>query len=183
MGALKLEDLPHYTYDDYKNWEGNDWELIYGQAFCMSPAPMIEHQHISSKIAWELQAIFNNCKKCKALLPVDWKIAEDTVVQPDNSVICHEPQNEAYITKAPRIIFEILSKSTAKKDKGLKFNLYESEGVKYYIIVDTKEKIAKVYELKEGRYIKVCDASDESVIFDIKECNSKLEFDFSKIWS
>ena len=123
-----------------------------------------------------------NCKNCRALLPVDWKIAEDTVVQPDNSVICYEPQNEAYITKAPKIIFEILSKSTAKKDKGLKYDLYEREGVKYYIIVDTKEKIAKVYELNTGRYIKVCDASDESVVFKVDECESELRFDFSKIW-
>ena len=183
MGALKLEDLPHYTYDEYKNWEGNDWELIYGQAYCMSPAPMIEHQSISANIAWELKNIFQNCSYCKSLLPIDWKISEDTVVQPDNLVICHKPQNEAYITKAPKIIFEILSKSTAKKDKGLKYDLYEQEGVSYYIIVDPKESIAKVYELKDGRYIKVCDASDEKVEFNIKECDSKLEFDFSKIWS
>ncbi|MEA1920942.1 MAG: Uma2 family endonuclease [Campylobacterota bacterium] len=182
MGVLQLEDLPYYTYDDYKNWEGNDWELIYGQAYCMSPAPMIKHQNISSKIGWQLQNIFNDFKKCQVLMPVDWKIAEDTVVQPDNSVICHEPKNEAYITKAPRIIFEILSKSTAKKDKGLKYDLYEQEGVNYYIIVDPDEEIAKVYELKEGRYIKVCDASDEVVAFKIKECSQKLEFDFSKIW-
>ena len=182
MGALKLEDLPYYTYDDYKNWEGNEWEIIYGQAYCMSPAPMIEHQNISSKIAWELQNLFFNCKKCKVLMTVDWKISNDTVVQPDNSVICHEPTNEAYITKAPKIIFEILSKSTEKKDKGLKYNLYEQEGVSYYIIVDTDEKLAKVYELKDGRYIKVCDASDESVEFHIKECNKEISFDFSKIW-
>ena len=181
MGALKLEDLPHYTYDDYKNWEGK-WELMYGQAYCMSPAPAIEHQSISNKIAWELQNILQNCKKCQALLPVDWKISEDTVVQPDNSVICHKPQNEAYIIKAPKIIFEILSKSTAKKDKGLKYNLYEQEGVAYYIIVDPKEKIAKVYALREGRYIKVCDASDEVVEFNIKECNKIIHFDFAKIW-
>jgi len=182
MGALKLEDLPHYTYDDYKNWEGNDWEIIYGQAYCMSPAPMIEHQSVSSKIARYLEEALEDCNKCQALLPVDWKIAEDTVVQPDNSVICHKPQNEAYITKAPKIIFEILSKSTEKKDKGLKYNLYEQEGVAYYIIVDTKEKIAKVYELKEGRYIKMCDASDESITFNIKECNKIINFNFAKIW-
>lgn len=182
MGSIKLEELPYYTYDDYKNWEGNNWELIYGQAYCMSPAPMIAHQNISSKIAWELQNIFAKCNKCQVLMPVDWKIAQDTVVQPDNSVICHEPLHEAYITKAPKIIFEILSKSTAKKDKGLKFKLYEEEGVAYYIIVDTKEKIAKVYELKEGRYIKVCDASDETVTFNIKECSKIVLFDFSKIW-
>lgn len=182
MGVLKLEDLPYYTYDDYKNWEGNDWELIYGQAYCMSPAPMIKHQRITNNIGWQLKNLFDNCNKCQVLMPVDWKIAEDTIVQPDNSVICHEPTNEAYITKAPKIIFEILSKSTAKKDTGLKYNLYEQEGVNYYIIVDPTEEIAKVYELKDGRYIKVLDASDEKVEFKIKECDNSLEFDFSKIW-
>lgn len=182
MGALKLEDLPHYTYEQYKTWEGNDWELIYGQAYCMSPAPMIKHQHISSKISWELQNLFKDCQKCQVLMPVDWKIAEDTIVQPDNSVICHEPTNEAYITKAPAIIFEILSKSTAKKDKGIKYDLYEQEGVKYYVIVDPDEEIAKVYKLHEGRYIKVCDASDEKVNLTLSTCKEDMLFDFSKIW-
>ncbi len=182
MGALQLEDLPHYTYEEYKNWESNDWEIIYGQAYCMSPAPMIKHQRISNNVGWQLKNLFDSCKICQVLMPVDWKIADDTVVQPDNSVICHEPTNEAYITKAPKIIFEILSKSTAKKDKELKYKLYQQEGVSYYIIVDPKEEIAKVYELKEGRYIKVCDASDERVDFKIKECEASFSFDFSKIW-
>ena len=187
MGALKLEDLPRYTYEDYITWDG-DWELIDGIAFSkngsvsMAPAPMIKHQNISSKISWELHNIFNNCKRCQVLMPVDWKISDDMIVQPDNSVICHNPTNQAYITKAPKIIFEILSKSTAKKDKEIKYKLYQQEGVKYYIIVDPKEEIAKVYELKDGRYIKICDATDEIVEFNIKECKSKMKFNFSKIW-
>jgi len=115
-------------------------------------------------------------------MPVDWKISDLTTVQPDNSVICHKPTNEAYLTKAPVIIFEILSKSTAKKDKGLKYELYEQEGVSYYIIVDPTEEVAKVYKLHEGRYIKVIDASDETVEFQVKGCSSVMEFDFSKIW-
>lgn len=116
------------------------------------------------------------------LLPVDWKIDDETIVQPDNLVICHEPVNEAYILKAPKIIFEVLSKSTARKDKTVKFDLYEKEGVEYYIIVDPDDEIAKVYRLKDGRYIKLCDASDEKVIFELKECEEQKEFDFSKIW-
>ena len=164
MGALKLEYLPSYTYEDYKLWEDN-WELIYGVPYAMAPAPMIKDQNISSKIARYLGESLENCQKCQVLLPIDWKISDDTIVQPDNSVICHNPKNEAYITKAPRIIFEILSKSTAKKDKELKYELYQQEGVKYYIIVDPNESIAKVYELKKGRYIKVIDASDEIVKF------------------
>jgi len=181
VGALRLEDLPTYTYNDYKQWEDN-WELIYGIPYAISPAPMIKHQSISNNIAWELKNIFINCQKCKTLLPVDWKISDETIVQPDNSVICHEPIHEAYITKAPRIIFEVLSKTTAKKDKELKYKLYEQEGVIYYIIVDPDEKVAKVYELFNGKYIKVCDASDEVVTFTIKECQSELKFNFAKIW-
>ena len=30
-------------------------------------------------------------------------------------------------------------------------------------------------------YMKVCDATDETVEFELKECDEKLEFDFSKI--
>jgi Uma2 family endonuclease len=67
------------------------------------------------------------------------------------------------------MIFEILSKSTAKKDTGIKFNLYEQEGVKYYIIVDPENEVAKVYKLHEGRYIKVPDVSDKKIEFYIKE--------------
>ena len=46
-------DPPHYTYDDYKLWEGR-WELIGGTAYAMSPAPSIAHQAVSNKIAWQL---------------------------------------------------------------------------------------------------------------------------------
>lgn len=182
MGALKLEDLPHYTYSDYKQWDTQNWELIYGVAYAMSPAPMIKHQKISSKIGRFLDEIFEDCSQCQALLPIDWKISEDTIVQPDNSVICHTPEHEAYITKAPKIIFEVLSKSTAKKDTGLKFDLYEKEGVAYYVIVNPDERHAKVYKLHEGRLIKVLDASDESFTFELEECTPSKAFEFSKIW-
>lgn len=76
----------------------------------------------------------------------------------------------------------MLSKSTAKKDTGIKFEIYEREGVEYYIIVNPDDKVAKVYHLKEGRYIKLIDANHEKVNFNIKECDQKVEFDFSKIW-
>ncbi len=180
MGELKLEYLPHYTYEEYKKWEDN-WELIYGVPYNMSPAPMIKHQSISNKIARYLDEAVAACEHCQALLPVDWKISEETIVQPDNLVICHEPQNEAYITKAPKIIFEILSKRTAMKDLNLKYELYEKEGVPYYVIVNPNDNIAKIYELKNGKYIKVDDAYDETISFKIDKCN-EINFDFSKIW-
>ena len=180
LGAMKKEYYPNYTYDNYRLWEG-DWELIYGIAYAMALAPMIKDQAISNKIAWQLQDALKECEVCQSLLPIDWKIDTSTVVQPDNLVICHEPQYEAYIVKAQKIIFEVLSNSTASKDLNLKYDLYKQEGVAYYIIVDLKESIAKVYKLNsEGQYMKVSDAYNESVDFNIDECS--FSFDFSKIW-
>ncbi len=178
MGAVKVEDIPYYTYEDYKHWK-DQWEIIGGIAYAMSPAPMIKHQKVSNNIAWVLKEELQTCKNCQALLPVDWKISEDTVVQPDNLIVCYEPKG-AYLTKAPMMIFEILSKSTAKKDQTVKFKLYQSEGVKYYIIVDPDENIAKAYELKDGNYIKMVDATDENVDFELKDCGIRI--DFNKLW-
>ena len=171
--------LPHYTYEDYKNWEGR-WELIDGIPFAMSPAPAVKHQFVSNNIAWQLKELLKNCKECKALLPVDWKINEDTVVQPDNLVICYPIEDKPYITKAPTIIFEVISKSTQEKDEKIKFEIYEREGVKYYILIYPEEKLAKVFELINGKYSKLIDATEETVKFDLKDCF--IEFDFSKIW-
>lgn len=179
MPAVKKEYLPRYTYKDYLLWEGK-WELIYGVPYAMTPAPKVRHQAISNKIARYLDEALEDCPTCQALLPVDWKIDEHTVVEPDNLVICHQPLAETYIKKTPKIIFEVLSESTAMVDKNLKYEIYEREGVNYYIIVDPSENLAKIYRLHDGKYIKVCDAHSEHVEFTLPECS--FSFDFSKIW-
>jgi len=179
MGVQKKEYLPHYTWQDFELWEGA-WELIEGVPYAMSPAPSICHQSISQKIAFQLSQLLRNCKQCKALLPVDWRISDETVVQPDNLVVCGDVSGQ-YLTRTPKVIFEILSPSTAKKDTGIKFDLYQQEGVSYYIIVNPETSVAKVYQLTDdGRLIKKLDATNESYTFEVEGCT--LRFDFSEIW-
>jgi len=178
MGALKIEDLPHYTYQDYVQWEGR-WELIDGIPYAMSPSPMKRHQGLANRIGRILDELLEECEYCYASAPVDWKIEEDTVLQPDNLVICEDSEG-MYITKAPPIIFEILSPSTARKDTGRKFEIYEREGVKWFIIVDPNENMAKVYENLDGRFVKRIDATDEKVTMNFGKC--VIDFDFSRLW-
>ncbi|BBP42838.1 Uma2 family endonuclease [Thiosulfativibrio zosterae] len=179
MGALQ-NNHPHYKLQDYELWEGR-WELIEGIPYAMSPAPSIRHQSVSQRIALQLGNQLQNCQTCQALLPIDWRIAEDTVVQPDNLVVCGEVTGQ-YLTRAPEIIFEILSPSTASKDRNLKFELYEREGVKYYVIVDPETQVAKLYQrFADGRFVKQIDAEKQQFVFDLGEC--QLAFDFSLIWS
>ena len=179
MSTLNLEDLPHYTYDDYVLWEGR-WELIYGVAHAMSPSPSIEHQSISQHIASQLERALENCPECHALLPVDWKIDEETTVQLDNLVVCGELEKTAYQSKATTLIFEILSKSMAHKDRTTKYKLYQQEGVRHYVIVNPIESLVKVYRLQDGRYVKVLDVGKDIVEFDLRKCS--ISFKFAKIW-
>ena len=179
MSHPRIDELPCYTYDDYVQWEGK-WELIHGIPYAMSPAPSIQHQTISHKIDVALAKSLEECEHCQALLPVDWKIDSSTTVQPDNLVVCGKPEGQ-YLTKAPALIFEILSKSTASKDQSTKFRLYEKKGVKHYIIVDPKEQVAKVYQLQEGKFTKVLDATADNCDFDLGKC--QITFEFSTIWA
>ncbi len=178
MAAIE-EFIPRYTYEDYKNWEGK-WEIINGIAYAMSSAPVMKHQEVSANIWMELKQKSKNCKNCKALMAVDWKIDEKTTVCPDNVFVCGENIGEEYLIKPPKIIFEVLSPSTAFKDRNIKSNLYAKEGVEYYILVDSSAKVAEIFKLKNDKYEKVKNAQFEKFIFKLKEC--EIEFDFENVW-
>lgn len=179
MALRKEEYLPHYTYEDYKNWEGN-WELINGIPYAMSPAPNIYHQQINLKLGAALLSALKNCKTCLPSLPIDWKINEDTVVQPDISIICFPFGNGTFISQAPSVIFEILSPASAQKDQTLKYEIYESQGVKYYIIVNPIKKIVEIFELVDGKYVKIKETAEETFDFVLEECSFSLNF--KEIW-
>ena len=173
MGALDY--LPHYSYADYKEWNG-EWELYNGRAVSMLPSPMINHQVIAYAIARELgNDISDNCDRCLVLGEEDWKLSDDTVLKPDVVLICDEP-NDSYITKAPEIIVEVISKSTAKRDESYKFDTYEKENVKYYIIVYPDDLKAKVYKLENKKYQKEGDFSKESYQFEETLCKTSINF-------
>ncbi len=157
-------ELLRYSYEDYCLWEG-DWELIEGIAVSMAPAPMRVHQNIATEIIFNLKNNFNE--------------EEYTVVRPDIVVVCNE-EHEKYLTKAPKVIIEVLSPSTAKKDETIKFNIYEAQKVTYYILVYPDDLVAKVYKIDQNRYTKIGDFSNETLNFEDIEC--KLSLDFAQVF-
>jgi len=179
MAAIKLEDLPRYTYEDYKEWEGR-WEVISGVAYAMSPTPDLRHQRISQRIAYELGKTFENYERCKAYLPVDWVITEDTIVQPDNLVVCDEKPWTTKLKTTPSIIFEVISRSSAHKDRAVKYSLYEEAGVKYYILVYPSSETATLFYLQNKKFLEVGEFKNETYNFIVADC--EFEFDFGGLW-
>lgn len=174
---MSLAFSEKYTVNDYQHWQG-DWELIAGTAYAMSPSPAYEHQYINGKIFRQLDEQLDDCPQCHAVIEMDVTLAEDTVVRPDSMVICYEPDKK--LTKAPTIVFEVISPSTARRDELLKFDLYQSEAVKYYVLVYPDAKKAKLYELIDFSYRKIGDFTDEQYLFTLEDCN--INFDFRFIW-
>ncbi|MDF1879487.1 Uma2 family endonuclease [Sulfurimonas sp. SAG-AH-194-C20] len=168
----------NYTYDDYKEWEGS-WELMNGIAVAMSPAPMRKHQSLASEIIFHLRSQLDDCKKCEVLGEVDYKVANDTILRPDIALTCNET-NDTYLTKAPQIIVEIISKSTAKRDENYKFDIYAAELVNYYIIIYPDDLVAKIYKNNDGKFTKQGDFCDEK--YEFKNTTCKIALDFKKVF-
>ena len=52
----------------------------------------------------------------------------------------------------PDLVIEVLSKGTAKRDRGIKFDDYQKHQVEEYWIVDAKKQQIEQYHLKKGKY-------------------------------
>jgi Uma2 family endonuclease len=170
--------VERYTAADYRQWEG-DWELIDGLAYAMAPSPVVAHQDVSMRLSILLCDALENCPLCRPLYEIDVQFSEDTVVRPDVLVICHEPEGD-WITRAPEVIFEIISPKIVRRDEVTKFQLYRDEGVAWYVIVYPDLKIAKMWRLIEGKYRKVGDFHDERQRVDLSKC--AIEIDFARLW-
>ena len=155
------EEDRRYTYEDYKAWElreGERFELIDGEAWALA-APSDEHQAISLEMCRQL-ANFLLDKPCKVRpAPYDVRLfydgdeKDDTVVQPDISVICDEAKRGSEGCRgAPDLVVEILSPSNTSEEWLRKFNLYMEAGVREVWAVSPKYKTVQVFVLEDGVY-------------------------------
>ena len=161
MADVLLQYEDHSTYADYKDWElkpGERYEIIYGKTSAM-PAPNTFHQSILMELLKQI-AVFLTGKKCRVYpAPFDVRLfyeedeSDDTVVQPDISVICdREKLGKEGCRGAPDLVVEILSPSNTAIEMQRKFNVYREAGVREYWVLDGEEKTLTVY-LFEGEKV------------------------------
>ena len=142
---MKVKLLPHYTVEDWERWEGR-WELIEGIPYSMLPMRTPKHQRISLLIGSLLEKE-KGCEKCVSLISVDWVITEDTVLEPDNLIVCSDDL------------------------------IYEEQGVKYYVTVDPEREEVEVYQLEDGKYkLAGRFQRSGEFTFDLGTCGAKLNF-------
>ncbi len=160
--GLALRTEKHYTYADYLQWpDETRYELIDGEAFLMSPAPLVEHQEIAGEVFRQLANQLDGQPCRPYIAPVDVRLprtdeadaAIDTVVQPDVLVVCDPGKvDRRGVRGAPDWVLEVLSPSTAAHDQIAKRRTYERAGVREYWLVHPGDRTLTVYVLENGQY-------------------------------
>ena len=149
-----------YTYADYLTYpEDERWEIIDGIPY-MQAAPTPIHQEILMELSKQI-ANYLTGKPCKIYpapfsvrLPQGHEKDENeikTIVEPGISIICDKSKiDDKGCNGTPDMIIEIISPSSIKKDRFVKFNLYEKAGVKEYWIVEPDQKLVSVFLLQKN---------------------------------
>ncbi len=165
MPQPKVKTHHTFSYADYQHWDdGQRWELIDGEAYAMSPAPVVDHQTVVGAVFAQFYQQLRG-KPCKPMLsPLDVLLprageANDnvtTTVQPDLLIVCDPNKIERkFVRGAPDFILEVVSPGHASYDHVLKRRRYEQAGVRELWLVDPAERVLWVYVLQDGVYTNV----------------------------
>ncbi len=135
--------------------ESQKVEFIEGEIIVHSPAKDI---HIA--VQQNLSAIVSTYVITKKLGKVRGEKALVRLTRNDfepdlsyfSKVSASKIKDDTLFFPSPDLVIEILSTSTEKTDRGIKFKDYELHGVKEYWIVDTSKKIIEQYILQKGKF-------------------------------
>lgn len=145
-----------WTYEEFARLpdDGNRYEVIAGDVY-VTPAPGSIHQTVSARL---VRLFGNFCEEQDAGItfhaPYDLIFGDRDYVEPDLIFVRREREDEVIrdhgAVAAPDLVVEILSDSTAQRDRGLKRERYALFGVPEYWIVDIDAQHVEVYRLTRG---------------------------------
>jgi Uma2 family endonuclease len=143
----------------------------------MTPSPFGKHQRLVARCSHVfIDALEKaSCKDCEVFVELDWIVSDDTVVRPDLIIMCGDiPETLAIST--PKLVVEILSKSTRSRDLTSKFDLYEHHGVAFYLVLDPDTQETQMWELIDDSY---CSRSSGGSLQLSQNCSIRLSLKIS----
>ena len=150
MSTMQTQQTPK-TWEDVLRMpdDGNRYEFIGGRLY-VTPAPAIRHQRVSKRLQAALMRMLEDAGRGEVFYApflVEFPGTGDRV-QPDLIFVSDERREiigEKQVLGAPDLVVEILSPSTAHRDRGIKLDLYARSGVRQYWIVDPVEDVVDVW--------------------------------------
>jgi Uma2 family endonuclease len=140
MAAMKAVD-PRVTYAELEQWpdDGRRYEL-YGGEVIVVPAPLPIHQVVALRVYDRLKQYADLTGGLTLCAPLDVVFSEYDVLQPDLVFFDRDRRGRINLHSAirvvPNLVVEVLSRSTAARDRGRKRDVFARYGVPEYWIVD-----------------------------------------------
>ena len=120
----------------------------------MAPSPSIPHQDIAGRLYRLIGNFLDTHPLGRVFIaPADVHLSDLNVYQPDVFFIRQDDRaiiEEHGIEGAPDLVVEILSKTTAKYDLGIKRTIYARTGVEEMWIIDPAKRTLALYRLAEN---------------------------------
>lgn len=165
--ALKL------TYDDLKQIPEDDpfrHEICDGMHVA-TPSPIVPHQQVVGELFHQLYSAIHRTRLGRVFTaPLDVELGRFDVVEPDIVVVLHRNLDiitESHIVGVPDLLVEVLSPSTASRDRGIKRARYELAAVPEYWIVDPVERGVDVLRFDlSARGFMLAERCSETVRYD-----------------
>ncbi len=134
--------------------DGLRHELLDGE-HVVTPAPMPRHQRLLGELHLALRAAISQRDDVEVLFsPADIRLGPRTLVQPDLFIVQSAPASrfrDWADAPTPLLAIEILSPTTASRDRGKKRRLYLGAGVEEYWIVDPDARVVKRWRTGDER--------------------------------
>ncbi len=148
----------------------------------MTPAPGTYHQTLSRRIQFQLyQQIEEQGLGLVFDAPTDVQLSEIDIVQPDLLVIRWERRSiisPSRVIGPPDLVVEILSETSAVKDRKLKRDLYQKAGVPELWLVDPSTHTVERLQLQGGSY-RTAGQHREEIAFEMIR---GVRVDLRRVW-
>jgi Uma2 family endonuclease len=175
------------TFEDLQRMReaSNDrFELIEGELF-VTPSPTPMHQDISGNLyVLFRKVVFDSGHGRVYYAPLDVRLAENTIVQPDLIVVLSDRPvlTAARVEGTPSLAVEIVSPSTSSYDRITKRNVYAQYGVPEYWLVDPDAETVTIFsDPRDGRYRAEQTVSDVAVSATIPGLSADLKALFAPV--
>ena len=144
------------TFADYLETSDDErFELLNGELI-LSPSPKEIHQYTSSMLHLKIGTHARKCNLGKVYFsPFDVVLSDTDAVQPDLLFVSNvraDKNTHDNVRGAPDLVVEILSPTTADRDRTIKLDMYTTHGFKEYWMVDPDSRTVIVLLRGESRF-------------------------------
>ena len=136
----------------------DDYEIIEGVKF-MAPSPGWGHVNVTANLIGTI-GVYARIHRLGVAVADNFDVhfPDGSLFKPDFIFVNAEnakrlfEKRDSTLHGVPDMVAEIFSRSTMKRDVGIKKDVYERNGVREYWIIDPWRETVDVYLLRDGKY-------------------------------